>query len=149
MSRLPLSRGLTLGLILVFGALSAAPPDEPAGLKENAEARLKLARKVYAEAEEMLTAPPPDAKVPPPLMEGIDRLSSWSRKWAEAEQDAADTKGKRVAAVQSHVDRMKKWEGVVKDLVGGGAGRAAAIDADLLEFDRLEAEAWLMRTKAE
>jgi hypothetical protein len=130
------SRILLASMIPLF-ALSLARADEKAA--ENARARLQAARKVYKGLGERKLVDARDSD--------FEKVYLWSRRWMDAEKELAVKKADKISAVQGHLDRMKKLEGVVKALLEGGL--ATSYDPPVAEFYRLEAEQWLAREKAE
>jgi hypothetical protein len=95
---------------------------------EAKRAKLAAARQMY----EITTA---KHGVPP--MEG---LYTWSRRWMEAERDAAADDAGRRAAVDAHAARMKSLaERAAKAF---DAGRLSAADACAPRYYAAEAEQW-------
>jgi hypothetical protein len=136
-SRLLQAAGLLLGLAV--GPAALAGDDAPEAVA-NAKARAAAARKVY---ESLMARRRGD----PGFHFDPDQGYQWSRRWMEAEGEASGTKDGRVAAVEAHLERMKKWEkGVEADRRVGGVFSPGDLAA--AEFYRLEAEAWLAKEKA-
>jgi hypothetical protein len=79
----------------------------------------------------------------------IELLVKWSRRWMEAERDLNQSKTGRIAAIEAHRTRLKKWEDLVSELREGGSEAGADLALDTLAFERLEAETWLAQAKAE
>jgi hypothetical protein len=126
------------GLLLALAGTCLA--GEPAPEKDgNAKARAAAARKVYEHLLERY-------KLDPNFQNEPERSYLWSRRWMEAERQAAGTKAGRVAAVEGHLERMKKWEKVFKE--GVERGIFSPGDVAAAEFYRLEAEGWLAEEKA-
>ncbi len=124
--------GLTVGTAaLAQGGASAAVA--------NAKARAAAARKVYESLMDRRQREPGFHFDP-------DQAYPWSRRWMEAEKEAAQTKAERVTAVEGHLERMKKWEKSVEaDRRIGGV--LSPGDLAAAEFYRLEAKAWLAKEK--
>lgn len=139
--------GLILGSILMVAALAPAAPDRAPRLKELARARLEVARTMYEDVELELKEPGPgDQRQMIERMSSImERLATWSRRWMEAERDAGDAKAAKVAAIASHVKRLKKWEDDLRP-VEQVWGRKLL---NTLKFYRLEAESWLAEAESE
>src|SRR4051812_30396077 len=80
------------GCALALAAQKGAPaPDH------GVAARLKMARDAFKLIDQrQKNGNPVDS----------DTMSTWSKRLMESEQDAAKTKGERIAAVQGHVDRV-------------------------------------------
>jgi hypothetical protein len=128
--------GPTLLLALAGVCLAGEPAPEKTG---NAKARAAAARKVYEHLMERY-------KVDPNFQNEPERSYLWSRRWMEAEREAAATKAGRVAAVEGHLERMKKWEKIFKE--GRERGIFSPADVGAAEFYRLEADDWLAEEKA-
>jgi hypothetical protein len=154
---MPLFFGLVV-LVAVSGQapLSQSDPDQvppevevilkgkyqpaPTGLqtpKELAEARLKLAREAFAVIKW--------AKKDGGDSGGNPYL--WSLRLMEAELDVSGNKAGRIAAVQSHLDRVKEWEADTARLFRGG--EVSVIAYMEIQWKRLEAESLLAKEKAE
>lgn len=67
----------------------------------------------------------------------------WSRRWLEAQCELAEKHTEKAAAINAHLDRMKKLENQAKVLHESGKAPASAVPA--AEYYRLEAESWLMQ----
>lgn len=154
--------------IMAVAALALAAREEAlAPADPTAEARAKLAARVYEElrmmTQEMATAPPGGRDQEYFLNAArAERFCLWSRRWMEAERDRAPSKDARVAAARAHLDRIRALESgeafgdargalapeQVKAMrMPGDQDRLAYLDT--LEFCRLEAESWLARAEAE
>jgi hypothetical protein len=121
------------GLIIGLGPWTApARADDKAAA--NARARLAAARKVY---EGMLARAKVDPNTPP----DFEKVYLWSRRWMEAQRDVEGKKEGKLAALQGHLDRMKKLEAFVKGMYEGKL--ATPVEVAAQEFYRLEAERWL------
>jgi RNA polymerase sigma factor (sigma-70 family) len=67
----------------------------------------------------------------------------WSRRWLEAELEAAGGKEQREAALRAHVARMKELVKLAHSLAATGQGRVA--DATGADYFLAQAELWLLR----
>jgi hypothetical protein len=136
--RLRNAAGLAVTLVLTALSLAGEPAPEKAA---NAKARAEAARKVY---ECMMERYRLDAgfKFDP------EQAYQWSRRWMEAEREAAGAKAGRVAAVEGHLERMKKWEKVMETDNAPGRHLYSPGDYAAAQFYRLEAEGWLAQEKA-
>jgi hypothetical protein len=77
---------------------------------------------------------------------GIDFHHTWSKRQMDAEREVAGNAKEKLAAVQSHLDRMRAWEERLRGLRGapiGVQGRMNDLDASAMEFYVAEAEQWL------
>lgn len=143
-------QALLLFSLIVLVALSGQAPSEqpksnqlgqpaPIGLqspKELAEARLKLARQAFAVMK---------LNQERGIAQGDHAL--WSLRLMEEERNASGNKAERIAAVQAHVDRVKKWEADTARLFQNGR-----VDLMLyldIQWKRLEAESLLAKEKGE
>jgi hypothetical protein len=135
--RLVATRMLAAGLVLGLAVLTS-PARADDKTKENAKGRLEAARKVYEGVFQR-------ARVDPSASLDPDKLALWSRRWAEAERDLGDTKEEKIAAVQGHLDRMKKLEGLFKAM--RQSALVSPTDVAAQEYYRLEAEQWLTQAK--
>jgi hypothetical protein len=119
----------------------AAAADEPPAANAqvaNAKARAEAAGKAFEAVRKRSTVDP--------VAFDPEKLYRWSRRWMEAEQESSGTKEARVAAAEAHLERMKKLEGVVKQLAEKG-GFAGAADVAAQTYFRLDAERDLARVK--
>jgi hypothetical protein len=105
---------------------------------ENARARLAASQKAYNGTFQRWNV---DFTAPNP----VEGLYQWSRRWLEADRDLADTKEGRAAALQAHLDRMKKLEDQVRQWHKGKF--TGPLEVTAAELFRLEAEHWLARDK--
>lgn len=86
-----------------------------------------------------------------------ERFYTWSRRWMEAEKDRSSKRSDQIAAVQAHLDRMRRLEegGIIRDLAKranttfGNVSLPPGEFRTSLEFYRLEAESWLAKAKSE
>jgi hypothetical protein len=129
-THLPALAALVLTLAACVSPASGA--DKKAA--ENAKARMAAAKKVYEGTFKRWQVD---------LTSGLsfESMYQWSRRWLDAERDLADTKEARVAAIQAHLDRMKKLEDLVRQWHRKGFVNNTDVAAG--EFYRLEAEHWL------
>ncbi|AGA27238.1 hypothetical protein [Singulisphaera acidiphila] len=143
-------RVLLLFSLVILVAISGQAPSEqpksnqlgqpaPIGLqspKELAKARLELARQAFAVMK---------LNQERGVARGDHDL--WSLRLMEEERNASGNKAERIAAVQAHLDRVKKWEAETARLFKGG-------EVDLMlymdtQWKRLEAESLLAKEKEE
>jgi hypothetical protein len=123
------------GLVLL--AASAPGPADEAKPADLAKARADAARETY---EGVVNRHQVDPNGP-----SFESIYLWSRRWMEAEQALATDKAGRLAALQGHVDRMKKWETIKTEEVKQRL--APKYEASQARFYRLEAESWLGEAK--
>ena len=128
--------GPILGLILVGLSFAPAPPGEATRRSALAEARSKAALKQF---EEVWTYYRQARTESFPVY-------LWSRLVLDSEQDSSDKQADRIAALEAHLDRMKKLEALVKKVRRLGFGFSTDVGAT--EYYRLEAEHWLERAKS-
>ena len=69
-----------------------------------------------------------------------EHMYIWSRRWMEAERDAADDPEGRAAAVAAHLDRMRQWDRRVQRRAG--VGLLPESQAKAAEYFVAEAELW-------
>jgi hypothetical protein len=110
-----------------------------AASRANAQARLKAARRAY---EGMLAA----YKVEATMALDTEYLFRWSHRWAEAQLQLAASRKERLAAVEAHLDRMKRLDQMIQGQLRVGVGRR--FEGSKAEFYRLDAEDWLARVRA-
>jgi hypothetical protein len=139
---IPRSRrpALVLGLLLVSASIAPAPapPDQgPApDLSAMLEARHRAAVDQFEETWVYYKQARSDAYP----------VYVWSRFVLEARFDMSDKKPDRIAALEAHLDRMKKLEALVKKVRRLGFGQAIEVGAT--EYYRIEAEYWLAHERA-
>jgi hypothetical protein len=135
--RPPRSRPLAaLVLVLVLAGLSSAPADPPrvkAGPSPLAQARFRAAEKQY----EITWSYYQQNRI------DIYQVYFWSHLMLDARRDMGETPADRIAALEGHLDRMKKLEALVVKIRRLGFGRSYDLGAS--EYYRLEAEYWLAR----
>jgi hypothetical protein len=134
-----------LGLATAAGTLSFAE-DNPRPIRVLAQEKLTAARKGYEITLELLMAPPPVSK-PSRFSDDVERICVWSRRWTDAEFEASEKKVDRYAARAAHFERMKKLEGILKELQGGKAFNISALEVTMVEYYRLEAELLMAKAK--
>ena len=71
----------------------------------------------------------------------FESIYTWSHRWMEGEQALATNQTGKLAALQSHFDRMKEWESVISEF--SKKGLAPAYEVSQGRYNRLEAESWL------
>jgi hypothetical protein len=126
-------------LVLGLGLAALARPARADDLVENAKARAAAAGEAYEVTWRRMMAEPASSA-------NFEALHLWSRRRMEAEQEVSNKKEDKVAAAQAHLERMKKLEALVKELVATGvAGKG---DAAAAKFYRLEAERQVLLAKA-
>ncbi len=132
-------------LALTLGLAATAPAARGDERTDNARARADAARRVY----ESLWNPSSQKGIGDKTLQSgvsnLDRAYVWSHRWMEAAEEAADKTADKIAAVQAHLDRMRKVEAYVK----AQRERQSATDADMAaqEYYRLEAEWDLARAR--
>jgi hypothetical protein len=120
--------GLLLGV-----KVAMATAEKAVDTKELAKERRGAARDAYEFAW--------DEFKPFDLSKGDgEKVYRWSRRWMEAERDLATTKAERVAALQGHLERMKKLE---EEVQGYARGTIPFQQLAATKFFRAEAETWL------
>jgi outer membrane protein TolC len=134
----PLLLALPLGLAAWGTPLpcaAAAPAPVPRVPKELLQARVDAARQTYQIIEKQYQ-----------VGQGtLAELPRWSRRWLKAQRALSATRADDVAALQAHLERMRKLEKIVQTQVkAGGAGVQAGSAAT---YYRVEAEIWLAEIK--
>jgi hypothetical protein len=113
------------------------PPADPApGLVELAEARYKAALKQYDETWTYYK----QARIE------VASVYVWSHFVLQAQFDLSDRKADQIAALEAHLDRMKRLETLIKKVRRLGFGQSIEVGA--AEYYRLEAEYWIAHAKA-
>src|SRR3954447_14825411 len=113
--------GLLLGFLLAGLSSAPAVADAPAELKALAEARLKIARRMFDAVEESYKNPPKALEEEQRLItERVDRLVLWSGRWMEAQLETSGNKGDRVAAVKAQIQRLKTYEERYREIANVG-----------------------------
>jgi hypothetical protein len=114
---------------------------EAVGTQKLAKKRVEAARHAYEAAWA--------AFKPFDLSKGDgENVYRWSRRWMESERHLATTKAKRVAAFESHLERMKKLEKEVHDY-GLLHNTIPVLQMAATTFYRAEAETWLAEEQAQ
>ena len=136
MSLPALRRAPLLGLTLAAVSIAPAPPDAPRKPSALAEARYEAAVKQFDEVWRYYRE---------------DRTESfltyyWSKIVLEAQQDLSDAEADRVAALEAHLDRMKRLKALVLKVRKLGFGYSTDVGATA--YYRLEAELWLEEARA-
>jgi hypothetical protein len=135
-----LRKTAVLVMCLAAGAAGISGRAETPGPGSNAKARAEAARKVY---ETLLERYRRDGG----FQLDPEKLYLWSRRWMEAEREVGTERAERVATVEKHLERMKKWEQMVEAARRQGLTFTEG-DVAAAQFYRLEAEAWLAQEKA-
>jgi Sigma-70, region 4 len=136
------------GAAFTYRALAAEP--RQAGQEEPPKAPAKPGDEIQALRDAKAEA----AKA---ALDGILRLvetgraplrdaADWSRKWVLAELDRTDRRAERLAALQAHLDRMKRNE--KEQETRFEAGQLPETDVAAARYARIEAELWLAEEKA-
>ncbi len=132
-----------LFLLVAGGVVSRGLAADPTGektvrTKKLAEERLSSARNAYEAAW---------AKFKPfDLSKGDGEIVyRWSRRWLESERDLTKSKAEWEAALQGHIERMKKLELEVQRYA---RGTIPFQQLAATQFYRAEAEVWLLEEKA-
>src|ERR1700682_126380 len=89
-------------------------------------------------------------KVYPEIPKGdsVESLYLWSVRWLNAERDMSKNPADRAAAVEAHLERMKKVAEITKKLVEDGVSKdLTSLHVAAAEFYRVEAEIWLVKAK--
>jgi hypothetical protein len=135
--RIPLFVLVVVGAL--FGATAAGPTgDKAVSAKKPGEERLSAARNAYEVVWSKFK--------PFDLSKGDgEDVYRWSRRWMESERDMAKSKAERVAALQSHFERMKKLEQEVQMYA---RGTIPIQQLAATQFYRAEAEVGLLEEKA-
>jgi hypothetical protein len=137
MSRSRKRQALVLGLVLTglsfAHAQAPAPRPEPSKLPPLAQARLQAAVKQYDETWAYYQQARIDSY----------QVYVWSKLILDCRRDMAEKPADRLAALDDHLNRMKKLESLIKKVRRLGFGRSYDVGAS--EYYRLEAEYWLAR----
>jgi hypothetical protein len=131
-----------LALALTFGHHAPARADERSQT-ENAKARAEAARKVY---QVMIERWQKQGEIAGVRRLELEDFYRWSRRWMEAERDAAADKAGWAAAVEKHLGRMREWEKTMREM--HKVQLASPYEVVVAEFYALEAESWLAKEKA-
>ena len=129
-------RALPLGLALAAFSVAPAPPDTPRKPSALAEARYKAALKQFDEVWTYYRQSRTDSFL----------TYYWSRIVLESQQDLSEAKADRIAALEAHLDRMKRLQALVLKVRKLGFGYSTDVGATA--YYRLEAERWLEEARA-
>jgi len=128
-------RGMLPGFLLVGLSFAPAPPEEPPRRPALAEARYRAAIKQFEEVWTYYRQSRTDSFP----------VYYWSRLVLDAQRDLSALPADRIAALEAHLERMRKLEVLVKKVRRLGFG--FSIDVGATEYYRLEAESWLDRER--
>jgi hypothetical protein len=142
-----MSPALRLGLLLAIVAIAPAPPEPPpppapippdqvAAIKALLQERHRAAQKQFDETWVYYKQARTDAFP----------VYVWSHFVLETQYDLSAKKPDRIAALEAHLDRMKKLEELLKKVRRLGFGQAIEVGA--VEYYRIEAEYWLAYARA-
>lgn len=131
----PARRATGLALVLAVLAIAPAPPETPPKPSPLAEARFQSAQKQFQEIWTYYKQSRTDSFL----------TYYWSRLVLDAQQDLSAAKADRIAAIEAHLDRMKRLEELVKKVRRLGFGYS--IDIGATEYYRLEAQRWLEKAR--
>ena len=124
------------GLSLAVISFAPAAPVDPPRLAALAEARLQAALKQYEETW---------AYYQQARIESY-QVYVWSKLILDCRREMTGKPAERIAALEDHLNRMKKLEALVTRVRRLGFG--LSYDVGATEYYRLEAEVWLMREKS-
>ena len=133
----PMRRPLLLGLVLAAVAVAPAPADAPSKPSPLAEARFKAAARQFEEVWAYYRQSRSDSYL----------TYYWSKLLLESQQDLSDARADRIAAVEGHMERMKRLEVLVLKVRKLGFGFSTDVGATA--YYRLEAERWLEKARSE
>ena len=77
----------------------------------------------------------------------LDQTYVWSRRWMDAQQALSETKAERMAAIETHLARMKELRNITQQLYE--AKEIGAQDVMAFSFYVAEAELWLAEARQE
>jgi hypothetical protein len=131
---------VAVACILLGAKACVATGGGAAGKQEPTKERLEAARHAYNESWRRFK--------PFDLSKGDgENVYRWSRRWMEAERAVATTQAQRAAAVERHLERMKKLEREVHDY-GLIHSTIPVLGMAATTFYRAEAETWLSEENA-
>jgi hypothetical protein len=130
------SRALYPGLLLAAVSFAPAPAKDSEPIAPFAQARLQAAIKNYGETWAYYQQARIDSY----------QVYIWSKLILDCERDAAEKPSEHWAALEGHLNRMKKLEALITRIRRLGFGRSYDVGAS--EYYRLEAEFWLARAKS-
>ncbi len=128
-------RPVLLGLALAAFSVAPSPPDTPPKLSPLAEARYKAAARQFEEVWAYYRQSRTDSFL----------TYYWSRLVLESQQDLSDAKADRIAAMEAHLERMKRLEALVLKVRKLGFGFSTDVGATA--YYRLEADRWLEKAR--
>jgi hypothetical protein len=127
---------LACGLILTGLSLAPASPEPKPDLGPLEEARYQAALREYEETWAYYQQNRIDSY----------QVYVWSRIVLDSRRDLAKKPAEHIAAVEGHLDRMRRLESLIKKVRRLGFGRSYDVGAS--EYYRLEAELWVARAKS-
>jgi hypothetical protein len=130
-------RPVVLGLALTAFSVAPAPPETSPKPSPLAEARYKAAVRQFEEVWTFYRQSRTDSFL----------TYYWSRLLLDSQQDLSDAKADRIAALEAHLERMKRLEVLVLKVRKLGFGFSTDVGATA--YYRLEAERWLEKVRAE
>jgi hypothetical protein len=144
----PRSPAFLPGLLLAILAFAPAPPDPPAppapippdqaaALVALLPARHRAAQKQFDQTWSYYR----QARI------DVFQVYVWSHFVLQTQFDLSDQKTDHIAALEAHLDRMKKLEELLKKVRRLGFGQAIEVGA--VEYYRIEAEYWLAHARAQ
>jgi hypothetical protein len=136
------------GLLLAIVSFAPAPPDPPpppaptpadqvAALAGLLQARHRTAQKQFEETWVYYKQARTDSYP----------VYVWSHFVLQTQFDLSDKKPDQIAALEGHLDRMKKLEELLKKVRRLGFGQAIEVGA--VEYYRIEAEYWLAHARTQ
>jgi hypothetical protein len=136
MSSLKGPRWLLPGLILSSLLFVAAPSAEPSKIASLAKARHEAAVKQYDETWAYFQQARIDSY----------QVYVWSRMVLDCRREMTPKAADRIKALEEHLGRMKKLEGLISKVRRLGFSRS--YDVGSAEYYRLEAEFWIEKERA-
>jgi FMN phosphatase YigB (HAD superfamily) len=138
----------TLGLLLTLLSFAPAPPEPPpppapipadqvATLAELLRARHRAAQKQFDETWVYYRQARTDAFP----------VYVWSHFLLQTQFDLSDKKPDQIAALEGHLERMKRLEELLKKVRRLGFGQAIEVGA--VEYYRIEGEYWLAHARSQ
>jgi hypothetical protein len=142
---------LILGSLALIAALAPAPQEaakvQVDRLKELAEARATVCRRMVDYYRESLKGPPKPNRDPDDwYAASYEPIELWTRRLVEARLDAAAGPDERIAILASEVERIDKFSGEIRAIAD--ANPSLKVIADQVDFGRLEIEFRLTKEKA-
>lgn len=130
-------RCMLLGLALAVVSFAPAPEPTPPKPSPMAEARYRAAVKQFDEVWAFYRQSRTDSFA----------TYYWSRLVLNAQRDLNAAQPDQIAALEAHLDRMKRLEALVKKVRKLGFGFSTDVGAT--EYYRLEAQFWLERARGQ